>query len=34
MYLSISKTSEEMGALAAQKVKELIDDTIKNIRDR
>ena len=25
MFLSISKTTEEMGALAAQKVKELID---------
>ena len=28
MYLSISKTSEEMGAIAAQKVKELIDKAV------
>ena len=28
MYLSISKTSEEMGALAARKVKELIDKAV------
>ena len=28
MFLSISKTTEEMGALAAQKVKELIDKAV------